>query len=116
MAGPLVDRIRLATVLGLKSLDDRTWINPGLRYIQRVARRRYFLLGGVGHRAADDFFDHAADALLAEPQERDGVVDVAATDQIHQQTSFPRRNPSVAMFGLVGHRKPLCCRCRTGGS
>src|SRR2546423_1044012 len=48
MTGALVDRICLAAVLGLKTLDHRAGIDPGLRDIQRVLRRGDFLLVGIG--------------------------------------------------------------------
>src|SRR5688572_16528709 len=99
----LVDRIRLAAVLGLKTLDDRTRIDPCLRDEKRITRRSRFLLVRVGDGGADYLFDHAADALLGETQERKRVVDVAAADQVHHQPRLARGDAGESMFGLVGH-------------
>src|SRR3954463_6420718 len=59
MTGLLLDRVRLAAVLGLEALDDRAGVDPGALDVQRVSLRGDVLLGRVGDRGADDLLDHA---------------------------------------------------------
>src|SRR5690348_8176349 len=106
MARALVNRIGLAAVLRLETLDDRTRIGPGLGDIQRVARRRGFIFVRVGDGRANDLLDHSAGALLAEAKHREGVVHASSADEIHQSPRLAWRDASESVFGLKRHWKP----------
>src|SRR5690349_9547792 len=99
MARALLDRIRLAAILRLETLDDRTRIDPRLRDVERVGADAGVLLARIGDGAADDLLDHPTGALLAEAEHGDRVIHVAPADQIHQQPRLPRADAGEAMFG-----------------
>src|SRR5688572_25040812 len=103
VARALVDRVRLAAVLRLEPLDHRARVDAGLGDEQRAPRRGDFLLAGVGDGRANDLLDHAAGALLTEAEQRDRVVHVAATDQVHQQARLARADAGEAVFCLERH-------------
>src|SRR5438034_7720163 len=108
VAGALVDRIRLAPVLGLEPLDDRARIDPRLGHEQRVADLGGLLFVRIGDGGADDFFHHPAGALLEELEHRDRVVDVAAADQVHDQPRLARGDAGETMTRLIRHFRYLC--------
>ena len=56
MGRSLFDRVGLAAVLGLKTFDDRTRIDPRRGDIERVAGRLGRFVG-IGDGAADDLLD-----------------------------------------------------------
>src|SRR4051812_27600429 len=102
MAGPLLDRVRLAAVLWLEPLDDRARVDPRLGDVERSARGDVALVR-VGHGAADHLFDHPAGTLLGEAEHRNCIVHVAAADQVDDQPSLPRGDAGETVFSLESH-------------